>query len=149
MKILYEFQEDIRTFLLSLSIETTVHVLTSGRRNGLNWFQMKLKMDDIQEREADACGMTLLFDNDVDISSKNSGKCGQSHRKSVLSTIRKTAHSEKISNCTYNSWESLLRVLYSPMRKPEDSFSMWNRQSRQNRWTYVTRETWKRRRLER
>lgn len=49
---------------------------------------MKSKMDDIQEREDDACGMTLFLDNDVDISSKNSAKCGQSHRKSVLSTMK-------------------------------------------------------------
>jgi hypothetical protein len=40
---------------------------------------MKSKTDDIQEREDDACGMTLFFDNDVDIGSKNSAKRGQSH----------------------------------------------------------------------
>ena len=61
---------------------------------------MKLRMDDIQEREDDACSMTGFFDNDVDISSKNSAKCGQSHRKTILSTTRKTAHSEKIRKYT-------------------------------------------------
>lgn len=38
---------------------------------------MKSKTDDIQEREDDACGMTLFFDNDVDIGSKNSAKRGR------------------------------------------------------------------------
>lgn len=56
---------------------------------------MKLKMDDTQELEDDACGMTLFFDNDVDISSKNSVKRGQFHRKRILSSIRETAHSER------------------------------------------------------
>lgn len=49
---------------------------------------MKSKMDDIQEREDDACGMTLFLDNDVDIGSKNSAKCGQSHRKSIPSSTK-------------------------------------------------------------
>lgn len=62
---------------------------------------MNLRIDDIQEREDDACGMTGFFDNDADISSKNSAKCGQLHRKTILSTTRKTAHSEKIRNYTY------------------------------------------------
>lgn len=54
-------------------------ILTLGRRNRLTWSQMKSKTDDIQEREDDACGMTLFFDNHVDIGSKNSAKRGQSH----------------------------------------------------------------------
>lgn len=43
---------------------------------------MKSKTDDIQEREDDACGMTLFFDNDVDIGSKNSAKRGQKSHSS-------------------------------------------------------------------
>jgi len=53
-----------------------LRVLTLERRNRLTWSQMKSKTDDIQEREDDACGMTLFFDNHVDIGSKNSAKRG-------------------------------------------------------------------------
>lgn len=50
---------------------------------------MKSKTDEIQEREDDACGTRLFFDNVEDIGSKNSVKRGHSHRKSIIKIYKR------------------------------------------------------------
>lgn len=78
---------------------------------------MKSKMDDIQERKDDSWGMTQFFDNYVDIGSKNSAKYEQLHHKSVLDTRRKTAHSERISEYTYDLLKVSSRIYYAMERE--------------------------------